>query len=189
MLKFILNTIRKNIYLEYTSYFLQNNIFNRLLNFSGSGNFQSKEIYDRYNSIYSNYLHVIENKSVDISYDDIIIDFGFGYSSVNSYEFANDFNANKVIAYDEFNVRQTNIDEKYIAQNFPNISNVEHVYGIENLSILLHKLGKRRYIVFSNAVFEHVWNLNDVFGLIDRFSISGSVHYHGIDLRCHNKFL
>ena len=114
MRKFILKSLRKNIYLEYISYFLQNNVFNNLLNFSGSGNFQNKEVFDRYNSIYSNYLQVIKNSSVNTSCDDIIIDFGFGYSSVNSYKFANDFNVSKVIAYDEFNVRQTYFDEKYI---------------------------------------------------------------------------
>ncbi len=65
---------------------------------------------------------------------------------------------------------------------------IEYIFGTEverSLEILGREIAD---IILSNAVLEHVYNLEETFRNLVLLLKPGGYMYHGVDLRCHNRF-
>jgi hypothetical protein len=188
---FLKKILRQNRYIEYVSYFIQNNLFNRL-NFSGAGNWEPtpENIYDRFHDISLNYLNYINDNKIVVTKNTLIIELGVGYSTIACYEISKILKCSNVIGYDGFRCLIDSAEKTIIESYFPDIDNVEYIVGIRNLDSRLSELtGKYdKLILFSTSVLQHIWNLDELLRLFDKYSPLGSIHFHTIDFRNLNKF-
>jgi hypothetical protein len=188
---FLKKILRQNIYLEYISYFIQNNLLNRV-NFSGSGNWEPtpENIYNRFHDISLDYLSYINDNKVVVTKNTLIIEVGVGYSTVACREMSKTLKCRNVIGYDGFKCLIDSTEKTMIESYYPDLDNVEYIVGIQNLESRLSELTGMydRLILFSTSVLQHIWNLDELFRLIDKYSPLGSIHFHTIDFRNLNKF-
>ena len=189
--KLFKNIIRKNYYFEIVGYILQNNFFQKF-NFIGSGNFEqtTNGIYSRFLSIAYKYLELLADQDVMITKNTLIIELGVGFSTIACLELSKKTNCSKVIAYDAFYSIKKDIDKVIKEKYYSDITNVEYILGIKNLDKFLKKNINQydKFIVFSNTVLQHVWNVNELIETLDKYSPLNSVQFHTIDFRNLNKF-
>jgi hypothetical protein len=185
------NLLRQNQYFEYTSYFIQNNLL-KSINFSGSGNWEPtpENIYNRFHNISLNYLNCLNDNKVTVTSNTLILELGVGFSTVACYEMSKILKCRNVIGYDAYRCLINPTEKTLIGSYYPDIDNVEYIVGIKNLDSRLSELKGQydRIIVFSTSVLQHIWNLDELLLLINKYSPLGSVHFHTIDFRNLNKF-
>jgi hypothetical protein len=188
---FLKKILRQNRYIEYISYFIQNNLFNRI-NFSGSGNWEPtpENIYDRFHNISTNYLNFINDNKIVVTKNTLIIELGVGYSTSSCYEMSKILKCRNVIGYDGFRCLIDSSEKTIVESYFPDIDNVEYIVGTQSLDSRLSELTGRydKLILFSTSALQHIWNLDELLRLFDKYSPLGSIHFHTIDFRNHNKF-
>lgn len=174
--------LRQNKYVEMLAYVLQNN---QMLNTSGSGEFgntieemhgHGKNVGDLY---INNYKGSLEGKSV--------LEIGTGFTRTTILHMIKTANISKGYCYDRFNCLHENDDK--IIKKFDLYPHLEKLYYLSGKNEELLKIEKKSidYIV-SNAVLEHVDNLNLLFSTLSQLLKDDGVMYHKVDLRCHNRF-
>jgi SAM-dependent methyltransferase len=181
------NLIRRNISSELFAYLVQNNILFKWANNSGGGkidDYSPKEMARYCKNVYQLYLnHGLELKGKKV------LEVGPGRSLGISLLFILG-GAKKVYAIDRFNCLSSRDDLvlKHLSPKYEYyMKQIEYVtLPIEYLND--KKIGKVDLIV-SNAVMEHVNDLEHTFrNLYSLLSPSG-IMIHKVDLRAHNRFL
>jgi SAM-dependent methyltransferase len=181
------NLIRRNISSELFAYLVQNNILFKLVNNSGGGkidNYSPKEMARYCKNVYQLYLnHGLELKGKKV------LEVGPGRSLGISLLFVLG-GAKKVYAIDRFNCLSPRDDLvlKHLSPKYEYyMKQIEYItLPIEYLND--KKIGKVDLIV-SNAVIEHVNDIEHTFrNLYSLLSPSG-IMIHKVDLRAHNRFL
>jgi len=173
---------RANKLLEMLSYLIQNNILYDTLNFSGDGDFMPdpESIYNRFKEIAiqynSAYPYDLKNKT--------ILEIGPGRSLTSCYYLSQISQCKKVYAHDAYGQVWQDIDRIIVERYFQNVSNVHYLVGKNALSEITDKVD---YIV-SNAVLEHIWNLDELIEQLSEVSHKNTIMFHIIDFRNHNKF-
>jgi SAM-dependent methyltransferase len=143
---------------------------------------------------------VFERHNVRIS-DKTILELGPGNSRIIGYNFLNHA-AKEVILLDKYpriqdskKQRKFQDDElKFIARKYnygePDVS--ENSINPDNIRFLSGDLCELDLadvdIIFSNSVFEHVRNVDEVIGCMSKILVKGGYMYHNIDLRDHFNF-
>lgn len=180
--QFIKDTARKHPVFEILAYLIQNNLLYRWVNFSGDGTFEespdaiSKRCRDLAQKYISSFLGDLAGKKV--------LEIGTGRSTLTAYHLAALSGAAQVYTFDTYEQVFYDIDRKIIERDFPDVHNVTYVHGHAALDGIE---GPMDYI-FSNAVFEHVWNLAGLLAQLRQLSHRDTFMCHQIDLRNHNKF-
>jgi len=168
--------------LEMLSYLIQNNILYGSLNFSGDGDFTTdpESIYNRFREIAiqynSAYPHDLKNKT--------ILEIGPGRSLTSCYYLSQISHCKKVYAHDAYGQVWQDVDRRIIERYFQNVSNIHYLLGKNALSEITDKVD---YIV-SNAVLEHIWDLDELIKQLSEISHKNTIMYHIVDFRNHNKF-
>ncbi len=182
MKTWIKQLLRRNKYLEMLAYILQNN---QILNSSGSGEFDttidgmykhSVNVGNLYSEKYSNDL---DGKTV--------LEIGTGYTRSTMLNIIKEFNINKAYCYDRFNCLHEN-DEIIIKTKGleGSLDRLEYISGINEELLKIDK-NSIDYII-SNAVLEHVNDLELLFSILSKLLKEDGTMYHKVDLRCHNRF-
>ncbi len=183
-MKKIFKTIfRKSKNLEMFAYFFQNHM---QVNFSGEGEFGSS-LEDHYNHIVDRAKLYFENYNGDLS-NKIVLEIGTGLTRAQMLYMIKEYNLEKVYSYDRFNCLSSNdknIIEKYKLNSY--LTRLEYITGVNDEIGKNIKKESVDYIV-SNAVLEHVDNLDLLFKNLNKVLNPIGKMYHKIDLRCHNKF-
>ncbi|MDA7818285.1 class I SAM-dependent methyltransferase [Sulfurimonas sp.] len=174
--------LRQNKYIEALAYILQNN---QILNSSGTGEFGNsiEEMYQHNINIAQlyakNYDGILDNK--------IVLEIGTGFTRTTMLYMIKEYNLKKAYCYDRFNCLHENDDK--IIQKYglePYLEKLEYISGV-NEELLKIENSSIDYIV-SNAVLEHVDNLDLLFNVLGQLIKQDGVIYHKVDLRCHNRF-
>lgn len=183
MKEIIKKTLRSNKYIEMLAYILQNN---QILNSSGSGDFG-----DRLDDIYEHNIKVAKaykkNYNGNLN-NTTILEIGTGYTRIAMLYMLKEYGVSKIYTYDRFNCLQPMekiLIEKYNLDIY--LDKLEYFTGTnDKISTKLQK-ASIDYIV-SNAVLEHVDNLDLLFENLNYVLKKNSFMYHKVDLRCHNRF-
>ena len=173
---------RKNRQVEICAYLIQNNF--GITWTVGDGEFErsAATYYDRWSAVakeyISNYPGSLEGKTV--------LEIGPGKSLSACYYLATYGRCKKVYAYDPFCVVDKEIDNKILKDYFTreNPDEIVQFLDEEGLAGLDEKVD---YIV-SNAVLEHVWDIDALFKNLGKISHENTVMFHHIDFANHNKF-
>lgn len=173
------------------AYIIQNNIFPKWANRSGGGtidDFSNEQLVNHCKDIYQSYLFHL-GKGFGIKGKNVI-EVGPGRSLGVSLSFASLGGANRVYAVDRFNClsRYDNtvlksIDpehENYLKKIVYIVSPIEDLAGSD--------IGKVDLIV-SNAVLEHINNLEQAFKTFHSLLSPAGRMIHKIDIRSHNRFI
>lgn len=174
--------LRQNKYTEILAYILQNN---NILNSSGSGEFGNtiEEMYSHNISLAELYA---KNFDGDLQ-NKIVLELGTGFSRSAMLYLVKKFNIKKAYCYDRFKCLHKN--DKEIIKSYglsPYLEKIEYISGV-NEHLLKIKLSSIDYVV-SNAVLEHVYDLELLFSLLVKLLNDNAQMYHKVDLRCHNRF-
>lgn len=185
MLRSIKKIIRINPYAEFIFYWIQNNIFPKILNFEGSGT--------RYNTLNSTCFQVLKIfkkyiSNVNIKKANKILEIGCGFSLVPIAKTAATLNASHVYAYDKKNLVKNN--DRIVAQKLKALKIYKRVKLITGSFKEIEKVSKNQKFdcVFSNSVLEHALNLKDLILKIGKITRKNGVSFHVIDFRNHNRF-
>lgn len=181
------NLIRKNIQIECMAYIIQNFILYKLFNKSGGGkidNYSPKEMARYCKNVYQLYLnHGLELKGKKV------LEVGPGRSLGISLLFVLG-GAKKVYAVDRFNCLSPRDDLvlKHLSPKYEYyMKQIEYrTLPIEYLND--KKIGKFDLIV-SNAVIEHVNDLEQTLKNFHSLLSPSGIMIHKVDLRAHNRFL
>jgi len=183
-MKKIFKTIfRKSKYLEILAYFFQNRI---QVNFSGEGEFGSS-LEDHYSHTIDRAKLYFEKYDGDLS-NKIILEIGTGLTRAQMLYMIKEYNLKKVYCYDRFKClsdKDKKIIEKYKLNSY--LASLEYITGTNDEIGKNIKKDSVDYIV-SNAVLEHVDDLDLLFKNLKKVLSPEGKMYHKIDLRCHNKF-
>ena len=185
-LRRIKNALRSNKNVETGAYLLQNWLLSRVLNFAGEGSFDTSiaGLYEHGVKISDQY-HA--NTPADLS-NKSVLEIGSGLSLVTIHHLVQQSNIEYAYAYDWFTCRHKN-DAHAIEQTGlqPYSNRVTYVTGdYQDLANAI--LPASLDWVFSNAVLEHVSDLDTLFDVLGRALKPGGGMYHRVDLRCHNRF-
>lgn len=178
--------IRTNKYLEIIAYLIQNNLFPKLLNSAGFGEFDTSMsgLLDRGEKIADLYA-----KSFDYKLKNkVVLEIGTGFSTAVALWLVQKYKVKKVFTYDYFNCLHENnelVENQSILSG--STKNINYFFG--NAESIKKKISKNSIdFIVSNAVLEHVNNLEKL--LINMLHVvkRDSKMFHVVDLRCHNRF-
>lgn len=185
-LRKVKNVLRSNKGIEAGAYLLQNWVLSRVLNFAGEGSFDTTiaGLYEHGVKISDQYR---ANTPIDL-HNKSVLEIGSGLSLVTIYHLVQQSKIETAYAYDWFACRHKN-DARAIEETGlqPYANRVAYVTG--DYQILANAIPPASLDwVFSNAVLEHVRNLDALIDVLARALKPGGGMYHRVDLRCHNRF-
>ena len=183
MKKIIKNLIRRNKYVEMLAYILQNN---QILNSSGSGEFGNTldEMYEygiKVAELYNeDYKGNLKNK--------VVLEIGTGYTRVAMLHMIKNYGISRVYCYDRFNCLHQ--DEQKLIEKYNLSSYLDKLKYITGTNDEISKQIQQQSIdyIVSNAVLEHVDDLELLFKNLTYVIKDNGTMYHKVDLRCHNRF-
>lgn len=181
------NLIRKNILIEAMIYIIQNCILYRLFNNSGGGkidNYSPEEMARYCKNVYQLYLnHGLEIKGKRV------LEIGPGRSLGISLLFVLG-GAKKVYAVDRFNCLSSRDD---LVLKHLNPKYRHYMKKIEYITLPIEYLNDKKIdkvdLIVSNAVLEHVNNLEQTLKNLHSLLLPSGIMIHKVDLRAHNRFL
>jgi SAM-dependent methyltransferase len=183
--------IRKNVATEIFAYLVQNNFFPKWMNRSGGGtidNYTYEQMAYHCNDVYESYLNHL-GSDFELK-GKKIIEVGPGRSLGVSLLFTSLGGAERVYAVDRFNCLSHNNElvlKTLVPEYMQYVKKIEYIISpIENL--LYREQGKVDLIV-SNAVLEHVADLDKTLKSFHSLLSHDGIMVHKIDLRAHNRFL
>jgi hypothetical protein len=183
---FLKKIVRANICLEILSYIVQNNLLSNALNFSGDGNFDKTVdgLTNHGYKISQQYLEAV-NFSVE---GKTILELGCGLSLSSACYLIKNGHAKHIFVYDKFDCRHP-LDYEAI-EKAGLIDCLRHITYFAGDYELIGSAIKPLSIdvVLSNAVLEHVENLEHLFDVVMEKINTNGLMYHRVDLRCHNRF-
>lgn len=182
MINILKKFLRQNKYTEIIAYILQNN---NIFNSSGSGEFGDtiEEMYSRNLSLANLYA---KNFDGDLQ-NKTVLELGTGFSRSAMLYLVKKFNLKKAYCYDRFKcLHKNDLEIIKIYGLSPYLEKIEYISGV-NEHLLKIKLSSIDYVV-SNAVLEHVYDLELLFSLLIKLLKDNAQMYHKVDLRCHNRF-
>jgi ubiquinone/menaquinone biosynthesis C-methylase UbiE len=164
------------------SYFIQNKVWNT----SGSGSFGTDidEMYQHSIKIAKQYKDNL-GPSLD---GKVMLEIGTGFTRATMLYLIKEHNLSKVYCYDKFNVLHKNdekIIDKYELREY--LSRLVYISG-DNIELTKNIERESVDYIVSNAVLEHVDDLELLFDNLIKVLKRGGEMYHKVDLRCHNKF-
>jgi SAM-dependent methyltransferase len=183
MKQFIKSFLRKNKFIEALAYILQNNKF---LNSSGDGEFD-KDVDGMFQYAVSTAKQYKDIYSGNLEYK-IVLEIGTGFTRATMLYMIKEYNLKKVYCYDRFNCLHENdkkIIEKFNLTKY--LNKLEYISGTNDEISKNIEANSIDYIV-SNAVLEHVDDMDLLFTNLNNVLADDGQMYHKVDLRCHNRF-
>jgi hypothetical protein len=183
--------IRKSISMEMFAYLIQNNILSKRVNYSGGGeidSYQPNEMARYCKNVYQAYLahglaHGLELKGKTV------LEVGPGRSLGVSLLFVLG-GAKQVYAVDRFNCLSSS-DESVLRLLEPEYE--RYLKQVEHIILPIEHLAKREIgevdLIVSNAVLEHVSDLEQTIKTFHSILSPIGMMIHKIDFRAHNRFL
>ena len=186
ILVYLKKLIRQNKYLEIIAYLLQNNILYKYLNLSGHVPFAptKENLYNYGIKIAQKYINKypgeLKNKRV--------LEIGVGLTTVGLHYLVKKAKVSYAIGYDRFHCLCKENEEILRMYNLSSYSD-RVLYLVGDLEILQKNIEKNSldYIV-SNAVLEHVNDMESLFAVLTELLKPRGIMYHEIDLRSHGRF-
>lgn len=182
----IKNSLRRNCLIEVASYLVHNNLLSQVMNFSGAGGFGTTvdELYAHGVKIAEQYL----SNTSDGIHGENILELGCGFSLATACYLVKEARAKHVFAYDWFECRHKNDRMLLKKYGFTEcLDKITYITGDYN-KLTINVAPKSIDRVFSNAVLEHVSDLELFFTVIRELLVPAGRMHHRVDLRCHNRF-
>ena len=184
IVKSISRVVRSNKYIEICAYLVQNFL---KINSQGGGSFgkSSEEMHHYFTSVAENYVSQLGAEAFS---QKVVLEIGTGFSRSGMLHLIKEYDVKKVYCYDKFNCLDS-AEEEIIKQNDLEsyMNRLIYIEG-EYEEIAEHVDINSVDTIVSNAVLEFVVDLDALVKVLGAVAKIGSVSFHRVDLKCHNKF-
>jgi hypothetical protein len=176
--------VRKNKQIEILAYLVQNYLG---INYQGWGTFAEnpENIHEHFKEIAENY---VTKLSPEAFKGKIILELGTGFSRSGMLHLIKEYQVKHIYCYDKFNCLID--DEMHLIKKAGLESYLDRVtFIVGNYEKIINEIGENKVdTVVSNAVLEFVDDLDSLAHTLYTVMKVGSLSFHRVDLKCHNKF-
>ena len=182
--KLFIDFVRKNKQIEVLAYLVQNYLG---INYQGWGTFAEnpENMHEHFKKISENYVRQLSPEAFK---NKVVLELGTGFSRSGMLHLVKEYQVKHVYCFDRFDcLIQDEINmirEEGLEEYLDKIT-----YFVGDYEKIINEIGEDQIdTVVSNAVLEFVDDLDDLAKALYMVMKNGSIAFHKVDLKCHNKF-